>query len=116
MVQKNYFWDHGIRHAIIDNFRPIDQRDDAVALWENFIITERIKSNHYKEKTIDSKFWRSLQQQEVDYVEIENQEISAFEIKWKTNKKNRVTKAFTNIYKDSKTAVITPENFVNFIY
>jgi uncharacterized protein len=115
-MKKIYFWDNGIRNAIIDNFRPIEQRDDVGALWENFIISERLKTNHYKEKSIRSKFWRSLQQQEVDYVEIEDGQVSAYEMKWNTNKKGRITKAFTNLYPNSKTEIITPENFVDFVY
>jgi uncharacterized protein len=115
-MKKIYFWDNGIRNAIIDNFRPIEQRDDVGALWENFIISERLKTNHYKEKSVHSKFWRSLQQQEVDYVEIEGGQIRAYEMKWNTIKKGKITKAFTNIYPNSKTEIISPENFVNFIY
>jgi uncharacterized protein len=80
------------------------------------LFSERLKANHYKEKNVRSKFWRSLQQQEVDYVEIENGQVSAYEMKWNTNKKGGITKAFTNLYPNSKTEIITPENFMNFVY
>ncbi len=62
-----------------------------------------------------SYFWRNFNQREVDYVEIANKQLSAFEIKWNTTKNHKVTRAFTNLYPDSKTEVITPENFVGFI-
>jgi predicted AAA+ superfamily ATPase len=115
-MKKIFFWDNGIRNAIIDNFKPIELRNDVGALWENFIITERIKMNHYNEKTIDSKFWRSRQQQEVDYVETEQDEIRAYEMKWNVLQKASVSKAFTNLYPNAKTEIITPENFVEFVY
>ncbi len=115
-MKKIYFWDNGIRNAIIDNFKPIEQRNDVGALWENFIITERIKANHYKEKNIQSKFWRSLQQQEVDYIELEDGQLSAYEMKWDKHKKGKITKAFTNLYPTSKSEIITSENFAQFIY
>ncbi len=113
-MKKIYFYDNGIRNAIIDNFKPLELRDDTGALWENFMVCERMKINHYAEKNIKSWFWRSLQQQEVDYVETEGNEIRAYEIKWNTIKKAYVTKAFTNLYPNSSTQVITPENFTQF--
>jgi uncharacterized protein len=74
-----------------------------------------MKTNHYAEKNIKSWFWRSLQQQEVDYVETEGNEIRAYEMKWNTIKKAYVTKAFTNLYPNSTAQVITPENFTQFV-
>ncbi len=115
-MKKIFFWDNGIRNAIIDNFKPMELRNDTGALWENFIITERIKMNHYKQKSINSKFWRSMQQQEVDYVETENDEIRAYEMKWNSLQKGKVTRAFTNLYPDAATDVITSDRFVEFVY
>ena len=85
--KKIYFYDNGIRNAIIQNFAPLAMRQDVGALWENFFISERIKRNHYNGSYAQSYFWRTTRQQEVDYIEIENGEISAFEMKWNPNKK-----------------------------
>ena len=115
-MKKILFWDNGIRNALLGDFRPIEQRNDAGALWENFMITERIKQNQYQQKNTKSYFWRSLQQQEVDYVEVENQTISGYEMKWNEHKKNYVTKAFTNLYPNAKTALVQPTNFTEFCY
>ncbi|MBK6330426.1 MAG: ATP-binding protein [Bacteroidetes bacterium] len=115
-MKKIYFWDNGIRNAIIDNFKPLALRNDSGALWENFIVTERIKMNHYKQKNTKSKFWRSMQQQEVDYVETEQDEIRAYEMKWNPLQKTRITKAFTNLYPNASTEMISPDHYVSFVY
>lgn len=115
-MKKILFWDNGIRNALIDDFRPLEQRNDAGALWENFMISERMKQNHFLQKNIKPYFWRSLQQQEVDYVETENKKIRAFEMKWNSHKKNYVTKAFTNLYPKAETALVQPANFTDFCY
>lgn len=115
-MKKIFFWDNGIRNAIIDNFRPLELRNDVGALWENFIVTERIKMNHYNQKSTKSKFWRSLQQQEVDYVETEQDSLRAYEMKWNTLQKARVTKAFTNLYPHATTNIVTPDNFTSLVY
>jgi predicted AAA+ superfamily ATPase len=115
-MKKIYFWDNGIRNAILDNFKPIPLRNDVGALWENFIVTERLKRNHYAEKTIHAKFWRSKQQQEVDYVELESDTLRGYEMKWSSIQKARITKAFTNMYPEAKTEIITPETIGSFLY
>jgi predicted AAA+ superfamily ATPase len=74
-----------------------------------------MKMNHYKERSIYSKFWRSKQQQEVDYVETEHDDLRGYEMKFNATQKARITKAFTNMYPDAKTEIITPDNFINFI-
>jgi len=114
-MQKVFFWDNGIRNAIIGNLNPIEARNDAGALWENFIITERVKTNHYNEKSIRPFFWRSYAQQEVDYVETEADQIRAYEMKYQTHKKIKVTKGFTNLYPQAKTFGIAPDNFMDFV-
>jgi predicted AAA+ superfamily ATPase len=115
-MRKIFFWDNGIRNAIVGDFRSVTERNDMGALWENFMIAERIKQNQNLQKNTSSFFWRSLQQQEVDYVEIENKQIKAFEMKWKEYKKMYVTKAFTNLYPKAKTAIVQPSNFVEFCH
>jgi predicted AAA+ superfamily ATPase len=113
-MSKILFWDNGIRNAILDDYRALDQRNDQGQLFENFIISERMKMNAWFRSSTKSFFWRNYNQAEVDYVEYEQQQLSAFEMKWNTNKKIKITKAFTNIYPESNTTVITPENFVHF--
>lgn len=112
-MKKIYFWDVGIRNAIIDNFKPIEARTDIGALFENFVIADRIKTNQYNENDIKPYFWRSLQKQEVDYVEYFENKLSGFEIKW--NLKNKITKSFQNLYPDSTANIIHPNNLYNFL-
>lgn len=114
-MSKIFFWDNGIRNAVIDDYRDISMRNDLGQLFENFMISERMKMNTWLNKSAKSFFWRNYNQSEVDYVEVNGEEISAFEMKWNSHKKNKVTKAFTNIYTYAKTEVITPENCINFV-
>ncbi len=81
--QKIYFYDNGLRNALISNFQNIDLRMDKGALWENFLISERLKQNKYKETFTQMYFWRTKQQQEVDLVEVKDGNVSGFEFKWK---------------------------------
>jgi predicted AAA+ superfamily ATPase len=113
--RKVYFWDNGLRNRIIKNFNPIELRDDIGALWENFIISERKKKLFYEEQFKDTFFWRNTQQAEIDYLEIKNNEIEAFEIKYSPNKKVRFTKSFTEKYHPKTTQVIHKENFWDYL-
>jgi predicted AAA+ superfamily ATPase len=113
-MNKIYFWDNGIRNAIIEDFRPLELRNDIGALWENFLISERMKSKAWKEIGAKSYFWRNLQQREVDYLEEQYGELTAYEIKWNSEKKHKITLAFTNAYPNAKTEIITPLNFKGF--
>lgn len=114
--KKIYFYDNGIRNAIIQNFAPLAMRQDVGALWENFFISERIKHNHYNGSYAQSYFWRTTRQQEVDYIEIENGEISAFEMKWNPNKKGTLLpKTFEETYSPKQSIVVTPENFYEWV-
>jgi len=113
--RKIYFYDNGIRNALIANFQQADLRQDIGALWENFLVSERMKYNAYHNRWVKRYFWRTTAQQEVDYLEESNGELSAFEFKWSSTKKPKISKAFTNGYPDAKTEIITPENFEQFI-
>lgn len=113
--RKVYFWDVGLRNRIIKNFNPIELRNDVGALWENFIISERKKKLSYEHQYKDSYFWRNTQQAEIDYLEIKNTEIEAFEIKYSPNQKVRFTKSFTQKYYPKTTQVIHKENFWEFL-
>ncbi len=111
---KIYFWDNGIRNAIIDQFEPLSGRNDQGVLWENFMISERMKWNNHRDQPVKSYFWRNYNQMEVDYVEMERGKLSGFEMKWRPKKNTRVTRAFTNQYPDAETMVISPQNFTGF--
>ena len=115
-MNKIYFWDNGIRNAIIDDFRPLELRNDIGALWENFLVSERMKMKAWKEITAKSYFWRNKQQREVDYIEEQYGELTAYEMKWNSEKNHKVTLAFTNAYPTAKTEIITPLNFKGFVF
>ncbi len=112
--RKIYFWDVGVRNTIIKNFNPLALRQDVGALWENFLIVERIKANAYADRSVNHWFWRSHAQQEIDYIEEADGVMSAFEIKW-NNRKTRFPRAFTEAYPEAITSLIERENFVDFI-
>ncbi len=112
---KYYFWDNGIRNSIIKDFSPIPARNDVGILWENYLISERLKKNIYASADTFSYFWRTTDQMEVDYIETQANKITAYEFKWNIDKKSRVTKAFTNRYPDAQIITITPENYSEFL-
>jgi len=112
--QKIYFYDNGIRNMLIGNFNPLDIRTDKGALWENFLMSERIKQNKYKKTFANMYFWRTRQQQEVDLVEEKAGEITGFEFKWNPRKKVKLPTTFIKGY-DAKQQVVTRENFREFV-
>lgn len=112
---KIYFFDTGIRNALINDFRPVDLRQDKGALWENFMISERIKVNHYALKKVNTYFWRTHQKQEIDYIEESEGTMQVFEFKWNPKSKVRISKTFLDSYSVSKTEVINTENFYQFL-
>ena len=114
--RKIYFYDNGIRNAIIRNFKPVTLRQDVGALWENYLISERIKFLSTNKINCRYYFWRTYQQQEIDWIEEKDGVFYAYEFKWnpkKTKKKFPVT--FTANYKIEKTMVVTPENCHEFL-
>ena len=113
--KKFYFYDNGIRNAIIKNFQLPAQRTDMGPLWENFLISERIKALSQYNMDADSYFWRTTQQQEIDYIEESNQALTAWEFKWNTKAKAKIPKTFTRAYSDANCSVVTPDNFMDFI-
>lgn len=112
--KKIYFYDNGIRNVIIGNFNDLNLRQDKGGLWENFLISERIKQNEYKMTLAKSYFWRTTQQQEVDYVEEINQKIYGYEFKWNPKKKVKLPKTFVEKY-EAEEALINKENFRDFV-
>jgi predicted AAA+ superfamily ATPase len=113
--KKIYFYDTGIRNALISNFNPLKNRTDTGALWENFVIAERMKWLSYQQKHVDRYFWRTTQQQEIDYLEEDNGKFTAVEFKWNPKQTARFSKTFTNAYVIDKSTVISPENIEQFI-
>ena len=114
--KKIYFYDNGIRNAILQNFAPLSLRQDTGALWENFIISERIKANQYAGRYVNSYFWRTTQQQEIDYVEESDGRFSVFEMKWNPRRANtQFPSSFLTAYDVRAKAVVTPENWMEWV-
>ncbi len=112
--QKIYFYDNGIRNMVIGNLNTLDLRQDKGALWENFLISERMKKNNYENKLTKSYFWRTTQQQEIDYVEDNAGQITGYEIKWSEKGKVKIPKVFNEMY-ETETIILTKENFRTFL-
>lgn len=112
--KKIYFYDNGIRNAIITNFNSIELRNDKGVLWENFLISERIKYLHYHQIYTNYYFWRTKQQQEIDWIEEKNGIISAYEFKWNNKSRTKIPKKFIEAY-DAKSQIIDRENFIDFV-
>ena len=114
--RKIYFYDNGIRNAIIQNFSPVGLRNDMGALWENYFISERIKANHYQGRYVRNYFWRTTTQQEIDYIEEEDGQFSVFEMKWNPNRSNtKIPSTFLNAYPVKTQVVVTPENYLEYL-
>lgn len=114
--KKIYFYDNGIRNAILQNFAPIALRQDIGALWENFMISERVKANHYNQRYVKRYFWRTTTQQEIDYIEESDGEFTIFEMKWNPKKANStIPQVFQNNYTIKESAIITPNNYLEYL-
>jgi len=114
--RKIYFFDNGIRNAILANFNLPELRSDIGALWENFVISERMKYIHYNNIWANSYFWRTQDQQEIDYIEDRDGVLHAFEIKWNEKKKNKLSKSFSKTYPSHEFKIINPSNFDEFLF
>jgi predicted AAA+ superfamily ATPase len=113
--RKIYFYDNGIRNAVINNFNPVGLRNDVGFLWENYLVSERQKYNAYNQLNKNSFFWRTVNQQELDLIEEFGGQIHAYEFKWNTRKTVKLTKTFQNAYPDATFQAITPENIHEFL-
>ncbi len=111
---RYYFWDNGVRNAVIGDFRALENRNDVGELWENYLMTERLKKNKYTQSYIESYFWRTYDQQEIDCVEVKADSLSAYEFKWNQTKA-KFPKAFREAYPESTFEVISRENYLGFI-
>ena len=112
--RKIYFYDNGIRNMITGNFNPLKLRSDVGALWENFLMSERVKQNVYKETFARMYFWRTKQQQEVDLIEEKDGKIYGFEFNWNARKGIKLPETFVKTYQP-ETKVIDRTNFREFV-
>ncbi len=110
-----YFYDTGIRNSIINNFNRLEMRNDVGELWENYVVSERIKKQHYHSIQAENYFWRTYDGQEIDWLEVNDDEINAYEFKWSRNKSVKVPKAFPKAYPKATFSVINPNNYLDFI-
>ncbi|MBO7609585.1 MAG: ATP-binding protein [Muribaculaceae bacterium] len=111
---KWYFLDNGIRNAIIGNFQHVDTRSDMGELWENYLIAEAFKKNYNSLSYKNFYFWRTYDQQEIDFIEEKDGVIHSFEFKW-GKKEPKAPKAFTTAYPDATFQVVNPDNYLDFI-
>lgn len=113
--KKVYFYDNGVRNAVIANFAPIELRNDVGALWENLMVSERVKRNAYCQSYAQLYFWRTHEQKEIDLVEVEDGQTRAFEFKWNPKKSARMPSAFASAYPDASFQVVSPQNLWQFV-
>lgn len=114
-AKKIYFYDNGVRNAIIQQFAPIASRNDIGALWKNFVIAERLKHNHYSKRYCNSYFWRTTLQQEIDLIEECDGQMTAFKMKWNPTKKVLFSKSFLDAYDVKQTITITLDNYLEYL-
>jgi predicted AAA+ superfamily ATPase len=112
---KYYFYDNGIRNAVVNQFNPIDQRDDIGALWENFVVMERIKHLEYSFIPANQYFWRTYSQQEIDLVEESGKNLDGYEFKWSQSNSPKVPPEWSRTYPRATYSVITPDNYQEFV-
>lgn len=109
-AKKIYFWDNGVRNTVVNNFNSMEMRNDKGDLWENFIISERMKKNNYENPFVKSYFWRTTTQQEIDYIEVDGEQLTAFEIKTNENAKLKKLTKFKEAYR-TDVKLIHKKNF-----
>lgn len=113
-LRKIYFWDTGIRNALIKNLNPLNLRQDVGSLWENFVIAERIKHNSNCGVDKNYYFWRTHRKEEIDFIEESEGSMTGFEIKW-NKARLRIPKAFSQAYPDTKVELVTKDNYLDFL-
>lgn len=114
--RKIYFYDNGIRNSLITNFNQVENRQDIGALWENFIVSERMKYLSYAQHWVNTWYWRTKEQREIDYIEEVDGKIHAYEFKWNPREKVRQPLAFQKAYPEAEFSTIHRDNFESFIY
>jgi predicted AAA+ superfamily ATPase len=117
-ITKNsrwYFLDNGIRNILVANVNPIELRNDISQLWENYIISERLKFQKYSGMIVNNYFWRTYDQQEIDWVAERGGKLYAYEFKWNSKKTPRLPRGWKNNYPNSEFKVINQDNFKEWI-
>ena len=113
--KKYYFVDVGVRNAVIEQFQPLDKRNDVGQLWENFLVMERIKKQTYLPIYAHNYFWRTWEGKEIDFIEEKDGAFFAYEFKWSTKKKPKAPELFLDTYQTARFQVVTPDNYFEFI-
>jgi uncharacterized protein len=111
---KFYFYDNGIRNALISNFNPLEIRNDSGILWENYMVSERLKMQHYTDMAVNNFFWRTYDQQEIDWIEEREGQLFGYEMKWGQSSV-KPPSAWRSAYPQAHFKVIHPDNFRDFI-
>lgn len=114
-AKKVFFYDNGIRNAVINNFANVEMRDDNGKLWENYMISELIKRNAYKLRKCNSYFWRTTDKKEIDYIEEADGKLTCYEFKWNKNKKGKKITDFLATYPEATLVTITPDNYYEYL-
>ncbi len=112
---KIFFWDNGIRNAVIDDFKPLDSRQDTGALWENYFIAERRKFLLNSRKRFEHYFWRTTQKQKIDLIETIGQDMGAYELKWNPRKRNSAPLTFLRNYPGVKVELVNRDNYLSWL-
>ncbi|MCE5224047.1 DUF4143 domain-containing protein, partial [bacterium] len=112
---KYYFYDNGIRNALIANFNPLSIRDDKGKLWENFLVMERLKKQAYGSILSNNFFWRTWDQMEIDWIEEREGKLFGYEFKWLTSKPNKAEAFFIQTYPEASVTTVTTDTFLDFI-
>ncbi len=110
-----YFYDNGIRNALIANVNTMELRNDQGQLWENYLVSERLKFQSYNGMLVNNYFWRTYSQQEVEWVEERGGKIYGYEFKWNANKVKGAPVAWKKMYPDAEFTTIHPGNYLDFI-
>jgi len=113
--KKIYFYDNGILNSVIKNFNSVNLRNNIGGLWENFLVSERMKKNSYNNMYLNTFFWRTHTQQEIDYIEEYDGKITGYDFKWNNTKKIKIPSIFINNYKNSEIIKINRENYSGFL-
>lgn len=109
-----YFFDNGVLNTLIGDFRPLALRTDVGSLWENYLVSERIKKMQAEQRYLEFYFWRTYDQQEIDWVEVENTQLRAYEFKWQSQRTKR-PKAFADAYPEATFTLVSQENYLDFV-
>jgi predicted AAA+ superfamily ATPase len=112
---KYYFLDNGVRNILVGNLNPIHLRNDMGELWENYMISERIKYQNYNDMLVYNYFWRTYDQQEIDWIEDRGGKLYGYEFKWNSNKKSKIPGAWKKAYPDAGYQVINPDNYTEWL-